>query len=534
MNTVTARTHSGLMPYAGTWDTEQVIHLLRRTTFGAKKADIDALKALTMPQAIDTLLTPLAAPAPPLNDYDVNGTIDPTVPYGQTWVNAPVNSSIEFLRRKSWFSWWGGLMLNQGANLTEKMTLFWHNHFATESAIVSRGISVYRHNALLRASCFGNFKQLVKEVTLDSAMLIYLNGYKNSNTAPDENYARELQELFTVGKINGIAPYLEDDVKAAAKVLTGYRIDATTGYYYFNSLKHDVSNKTFSAFYGNTVIIGQSGAAGETELDVLLDMIFVKDEVALNICRKLYRFFVYYEIDATTETNVIEPLATIFRNNNYDILPVLDALFKSEHFFDMANRSCVIRPPLDFIVGMCREMGMNFPDNTNVNLQYKMWYYLVNQAKGMQQEAGSPPSVAGWPAYYQAPQFHEMWINAVTLPLRTNLATRFLGTGYTTGGFTLKFDLVTFVQNAISNPFNPNTVVSECCILLLGIDISQTTKDTIKTSALLSGQAMDSYWTDAWNDYTSAPTNTTYYNAVKSRLTAMFSTLMGIAEYHLS
>ena len=187
----------------------------------------------------------------------------------------------------------------------------------------------------------------------------YLKGEKKTATAPNENYGRELQELFTIGKdATGNPPYTEDDVKAAARVLTGWRNDLVAGTTsangfnsYFDPAKHDTADKQFSAFYNYTQINGLSGTGAVSELDDLLNMIFAKDEVSLFICRKLYRYFVYYEIDAATEQNVIVPLAAVFRSNNYEIVPVLDVLFRSEHFFDVLNQGCLIKNPIDFSVG---------------------------------------------------------------------------------------------------------------------------------------------------------------------------------------
>ena len=155
-------------------------------------------------------------------------------------------------------------------------------------------------------------KQFVYEITLDPTMLIYLNGRLNTAAAPDENYARELQELFTLGKENN-PNYTEADVIAAAKVLTGWRVnpnDASFPSFYTES-RHDASNKQFSSFYNNTVITGRTGATGGTqEINDLINMIFSKStEVTRHIVKRLYRFFVYSEIDATAMQNVIEPLA---------------------------------------------------------------------------------------------------------------------------------------------------------------------------------------------------------------------------------
>ena len=150
-------------------------------------------------------------------------------------------------------------MINQDRSIREKMLLFWHNHFATETVDVGNGNLLYKHVNLMRTSALGNFKQLVRDITLDPAMLVYLNGRFNTATAPDENYGRELQELFTIGKESN-PNYTEADVKAAAKVLTGWRVDTNLNTFpsYFTSSRHDSTNKVFSSFYNNTVITGRT------------------------------------------------------------------------------------------------------------------------------------------------------------------------------------------------------------------------------------------------------------------------------------
>ncbi|HEX8461100.1 MAG TPA: DUF1800 family protein, partial [Segetibacter sp.] len=318
------RTITGLKAYTGAWTDNEVIHLLKRTMFGSKKADIDYFKTKTMSQAVDELLTPSAAlPAPPLKDYNETGALtqpDTNILAGTTWVNDPNNDgTIQSRRRASFKKWWMGNMVNQDRSIREKMTLFLHNHFSTETNDVGNAQYVYKHHAMLRTNAIGNFKNLVREITVDPAMLIYLNGQFNTATAPDENYGRELQELFCCGKGPG-SLYTESDVKAAAKVLTGWRNNPATISSYFTASRHDTTNKQFSAFYNNTVITGRTGAtAGDLELDALLTMVFNAQEVSKYICRRLYRWFVYYDIDSSVETNVIEPLAVIFRNNNYEL-----------------------------------------------------------------------------------------------------------------------------------------------------------------------------------------------------------------------
>jgi uncharacterized protein (DUF1800 family) len=527
------RTASGLNPYTGVFSKDALIHLLKRSGFGAKPSDIQALSGLSLSQVIAKILTqPSSAPTPPINVYNDANYTDPDVPYGQTWINAPyTDGTANYWREVSFKAWWTGLMVQEEQSCLEKMVLFWHNHFSTQLVEIGYARYAYINNALIRNRAFGNFKTLVKEITLDPAMLNYLNGQYNTKTAPDENYARELQELFTLGK-GPNSQYTEDDVKAAARVLTGYRINGQAQSF-FDSSRHDTANKQFSSFFGNTIIGGKTGAAGATELDELLNMIFANDEVALYICRRIYRYFVYYEIDAATENNVIAPLAAIFRQNNYEIKPVLAALFASEHFFDPLNRGCVIKSPVELTVGLCREFEVDFPNiNTNAKNAYYMWGYVQSTASNLQQNIGDPPNVAGWPAYYQEPQFYEIWINADTLPKRNQFTDRLVGSGYTRNGSTILIDPIAFVDG-LSNPADPNVLINDSLAMLYSIPVSQALKDFLKT-ILLSGQSTDIYWTSAWTDYKNNPSNASFYKIVLTRLLAFYKYLMNLAEYQLT
>lgn len=535
--TVTYRTQSGINPYTGVWGANEVQHLLKRAMFGSTRADINYFKAKTLSQAVDELLNPAATlPLPPVNDYNATNP-DPDVPAGQTWINKPTNDgNINSVRRSSFKKWWTGVLLNQDRSIREKITLFWANHFSTETVDIGIANYAYRHHALLRQNALGNFKNLIKAVTIDEGMLRYLNGYLNSNTAPDENYGRELQELFTIGKnpVTGLADYTEDDVKKAAKVLTGWRINGTTFASYFDSTKHDTTSKTFSAFYGNTTITGRSGAAGANETDDLISMIFQKNEVSRYLVRKLYRWFVYYKIDTATETNVIEPLAAIFRSSNYEIKPVLSALFKSEHFFDVLNQGCLIKSPADKIISCLREFGVTFPNNTTEYLDaYGMWNYIFNYMASMSQNIGDPPNVSGWQAYYQAPQFHEMWINSDTLPKRSRFTDSMILTGYTRNGKKIVIDAIAFTKT-LANPADPNTLLDEALSIIYRVPLTAAAKQTIKQQILLSGQVTDSYWTNAWNAYIAAPSDVPATTIVSNRLKTLYQYLMNLAEYQLS
>lgn len=535
------RTSTGLAVYTGAWTKSEITHLLKRTMFGARIDDINYFATKTMGEAVDELLNPVAAlPNPPLKDYDgVTGatTPDNDVANGTTWINSVNNDgTIQSRRRASFKKWWMGCLLQQDRSIREKMTLFWHNHFATETVDVSNANFLYKHANLLRTKALGNFKQLVRDITLDPAMLIYLNGRLNTATAPDENYARELQELFTLGKENN-PNYTEADVKAAAKVLTGWRVDNTvnTFHAYFTSSRHDATNKTFSSFYSNTTITGRTGTtAGDAELDDLLNMIFAKNvEVSRFMAKKLYRFFVHYDIDAAAEVNVIEPLALILRTNNWEIKPALTTLFKSEHFFDVLNRGAMIKSPIDHAVALCREWEVVFPTAAAEYADtYGMWNYIMSVAANNQQNIGDPPNVAGWPAYYQVPQYYELWVNTDTLPKRNQFSDLMIGNGYTRNGKKIVIDAVVFTKK-LSNPGDPNELINELFEILFQIPLSQQAKDQLKKDFLLTGQDSDYYWTNAWNIYIASPV-TANYNVVNTRLRGLFKYCMNLAEYQLA
>jgi uncharacterized protein (DUF1800 family) len=531
----TYRTHSGLNSYTGPWTANEVQHLLKRTLFGSTREDIAYFRTRTVSQAVTELLNPSAPlPAPPVNDYNSATTTDPTVAAGQTWINSPTSDgAINSQRRASFKRWWTGVMLNQDRSIREKLTLFWANHFATESNDISNAHWVYWHHALLRQQALGNFKQLVKAVTIDAGMLRYLNGYLNSASAPDENYARELQELFTVGK--DLTPhYTEDDVRKAAKVLTGWRINNSTFASYFDPARHDSTPKQFSTFYNSTTIAGRTGAAGANETDDLITMIFNKEEVSRHLCRKLYRWFVYYKIDAATEANVIEPLALLFRQSNYEIRPVLSVLLQSEHFFDVLNQGCQIKSPVDHVIGCMREFGVRFPDRiTEYADASGMWNYIRGWLQSMTQDLADPPSVSGWPAYYQVPMFYEIWINSDTLPKRNRFTDTLISSGYSRNGKRIIIDAVAFVKT-FSNPADPNALIDEALSIIYRVPLSAQARQQVKQQILLSSQTRDQYWTDAWNAHIANPGNTANYNIVNTRLKALFQYFMSQAEYQLA
>lgn len=527
------KSRAGLTQYSGAWTEKEQIHLLRRTLFGFKPSDVVTLNSMTMSQAVDMLINTVPpVPSPPINYYE-SIYPDPTnIPLGATWVTAPYgDGTVNYYRFLSIWSWWMKNILTQSMSIQEKMIVFWHNHFVCEENVVGDSRLVYNYLNLLRTHSLGNFKTFVKEMTKNPMMLFYLNGHYNIKNSPDENYAREVQELFTIGK--GANMWTEDDVKAAAKVLTGFRADTVNITYTFDPNKHETGNKTFTSFYNNTIITGQAGAAGENELDDLLNMIFAQDQtVAKFICRKIYRFFIYYNIDANIETNIISGLANTLIANNWNIKPVLLQLFKSDHFYEATTMDSLITNPMDYYLGMTKALNITINPAIGIIDETKAYYRLASLCEEIGMSPGSPPSVAGWSAYYQEPQFHEMWINSDTLPKRMkNTDALFTNSGiYVSGTYKILCDVLAYAKT-LSNPSDPDILVNDCVKYLLAIGLSQNLKDYYKN--ILTNNNANAYWTQAWNDYINNPGNVTYENIVKSRLRLMLTKLLQLAEHHL-
>ncbi|MEY3059673.1 MAG: hypothetical protein RL000_1025 [Bacteroidota bacterium] len=525
-----------LQPFRGQWDDTAARHLLRRTQFGVKLADLKNVKDIGLAASLDNLLNDqLPQPLPPVKDYNPNSAVVPDVLItgGQTWVNDPVtDGTINSLRRASFKKWWVGQMLNQQISLREKMTLFWHNHFATESVDIGNAQYLFKHHSFLRKNALGNFKHLVREITTDPAMLVYLNGQNNNKSAPDENYAREIQELFVIGKGKG-SGFNESDVKAAARVLTGWRNNAAEIKSLFDPNRHDINDKQFSEFYQNKKIVGRTGVdGGAIELGEMIDMLFATNEVALYLCRRLYVWFIHYQITPEIEEAIIVPLAQAFRQNNYEIKPVLRLLLESEHFFDPMNRGCQIKSPVDMLIGMLREMEVKLPSDSQYTTQYGLWNQLVNYLTNMQQNIGDPPDVSGWKAYYQEPGYYKFWINTDTLPKRIQYLDSLVAIGYTFGGFKMVVDGVSWIK-LFPNPEDPNSLVEALCVHLLGIDISAAHKAQLKTDFLLAGQSQDYYWTDAWELFISTPSNMANTKHVSTAVTSLIKYLVDLPEYQL-
>lgn len=530
---------TGLEAYTGAWDDRNVMHLLKRTLFGATKDTLNQCKSMTLDEVVDLLLAEPDEIEPPINNYNGVNELpdDPDIPFGETWIEAAYNNDYEGMRIISLKSWILKNMMNEGISMHQKMTFFWHNLLVTQFFGVFVSKASYQYYNMLHQNAFGNFKDLIKELTLDPSMLIYLNGTYNHKDAPDENYARELQELFCIGKGEG-SGYTEGDVQAAARVLTGHVIDWDTfeqegvGESFFLADWHDTSDKQFSSFYGNTIISGRE-QDGADELDDMLDMIFNSNETALYICRRLYNFFVYSEIDEQAEEDVIAPLAQIFRDNNYEIQPVLEALFKSAHFNDLENHGVLIKNPLDFLIASFKTSGIERPSESNLREELQYYSSLIWNMANMGLEIGDAPSVAGWPAYYQAPQYDNAWINTNTILNRAELTEIVVNWGYWISENQVFFINTLDLVSTLDDPYDPNNMLQELSDLFLGIELSDTGFSTLK-SILLDGQAEDYYWTDAWTAYINNPGNEEFKAVAENRLKPTFQWLFQTAEFQLT
>ncbi|MEL6670763.1 MAG: DUF1800 domain-containing protein [Bacteroidota bacterium] len=528
-------------PYSGNWGQAEAAHLLRRTLFGPKKSEIDWAANAGLNATLNELFKDRPMPNPPVQYYD---TGDPAEPIGTVWVESQVYNSLNFYRKNSLLAWTVGQMLESEISIREKMTLFWHNHFSLEMDVVNDARFMWRYANLLRTNALGNFQELVEKITVEPAMLRYLNGNQNvynanGNPPPNENYARELFELFSIGKGPQVGDgdyttYTETDVREAARVLTGWRDrgygwNSTTPYNQFRANKHDPGNKTFSAAFNGHTITNN----GENEYKDLVQMIFNQSATAEYICRKLYRWFVYYEINDQTETDIIGPMALLLISSNYDIQPVVRALLGSQHFYDMSVRGVLIKNPLDYTVGMLRQTEVVFPDEFNVVARYRHWYNLYALATNQLMRLFNPPSVAGWPAYYQIPAFHEMWISSVTLPARFQTAERYNSEGgYNYAGYKTLIDPIHLINQAVGDVTDPNVLVADLATLMMPRPLTQSQKDFLK-SVILPGLP-DYEWTFEYTEFANNPHDPVLRASVSNKLRDLLASLMGLAEYQLS
>lgn len=523
---------SGLLPYEGDWTHQQAAHLLRRACFGPTREEIASVESMGMNAAVANLFATIPLPPPPVNHFF---TGDSNVPIGTTWVDQPFRDDVDVgqYRWGSLRGWLYDSIQEGGMNLREKMMAFWNNHFGM--ADVGDHRVQYQYVTLFREQATGNFKNLVKDVTIHPSMLRFLNGEYSNRWAPNENYARELLELFTIGKgplvgDGDYTNYTEDDVAQMARVLTGWRnrnmwsTNVEAPYSYFDSNWHDSDPKVLSHRFENVEITNGE----ETEFETLLNIIFAKEEVSRFICRKLYRYFVYYKIDETVEAQIIEPLAQIFRDSDFEMEPVLSTLFRSQHFYDSVRAGDVIKNPMEFVLGVVRPLRWgreNFPLQLRYDSGRAMHWWIIQL--GM--DFFYPPSVSGWPAWHLSPSYNRLWLNSSTLQQRTSLTNSIGWSGIWVDGTGRPFDWFAFIAT-IDQSYDPNVLIEEVAKTFFSQPLYQTQLDELK-NFLIPGLP-DFEWTDEYGAYLGGDQSVA--TSVENKLKALFRALFRMAEFHLN
>lgn len=524
-----------IKPFSGTWDENKAAHLLRRTLFGPTYKQIQDVKTLGLTSAIDTLLS-LPAETQPLTV----SSVEEIAKKGETWVNKPYPADIQKaqltnnIRNESLGCWLIENLTHTDLSIVEKMSLFWQNHFAAESTNDAR--ASYNYMNLLRTNALGNFRELVKKITVDPCMLLFLNGNSNTKNSPNENYSRELLELFSVGKGTQVGTgdytnYTEEDIKQGAKILTGWNVQGflssteTTTSSFFIPNRHDNTNKTLSSRLGNKVIQGN----GDQEYKDYIDHLFSTDIPAKFICKKLYRWFVNYDITADVQKNVIDPLAQLLVDSDYEMKPVLKALLTSEHFYETAALGTIIKNPLEYLFSLVNSTNTKFEFTTEINYDFFKQIYGFSTVIGM--NYFRPPSVGGWTAYYQAPSYSRLWMNSSYIKLRFDVASYLLTDSFksqvdNSAIFTL--NVLDYVQG-LSNPVSAQQIVDDTALVFCPKGLPDSVKTALKL--ILTGGQPDFEWTLQYNEYLADNTNVMKKTAIVGRIRQFLDYLFKLPEF---
>lgn len=382
-------------PLAATnWNYGAAAHLLNRAGLGGTPREIEQLRALGLTAAVDRLLQ---TPAEPIEvaSHPWSQPIDLRAKRAEL-VGLKDEPGEQKARRKEMRQeqhsqlqelrfWWLNRMMTTGAPLVEKMTLFWHGHFATSAQKVKGAYAMWRQNALFREHALGHFPTLLKAVSRDPAMMVYLDLQQSKKESPNENWAREVMELFTLG----IGNYSEADVKGAARAFTGYRIDPARQEFRFVASQHDEGLNTFL------------GKSGDFSGDDVLDVIVAQPACPRFIGRKLWLFFVE---DAPAPAT-IEAMAGLLLRHEFQLRPVLREIFMSQEFYAPLVRRAQIKSPVQFLVQSCKMLETDLPPAPACE----------GALRSMGQVLLAPPNVKGWDG-------GKSWISTATLLFRYNFA----------------------------------------------------------------------------------------------------------------
>ena len=345
----------------------QVPHLLRRAGFGSSPGELSDYATLGFSGSIDRLLN-----YDSIDDSSLPSQPNVTMSYEKNPAKGEIVNLIE---------WWLDRMINTPRPLEEKITLFWHNHFATAIYKVKSPYLMFKQNDLLRSKAMGNFEDLLMGITEDPAMLIWLDGAKNRKNAPNENYGREVMEVFTTGR----GYYTEDDVKAAARAFTGYTLDSD-GNVHFEPRLHDASSKTF---------LGQTGNLGPEDVVKILAN---HPGTAKNIVTELFEYFAY----DNPGNDTINRLTQIYANTNGNIKAIVESILTSNEFVSSQSYLAQVKSPIEFVVAALRSLGATVTPTI-----------AASTLNNMGQLPFDPPSVFGWPSGLA-------WINTSSILDRIN------------------------------------------------------------------------------------------------------------------
>ncbi|MBI3510868.1 MAG: DUF1800 domain-containing protein [Bacteroidetes bacterium] len=359
-------------------------HLLHRTGFGPTPELIDRFSGMAIPDVQKEIFSDAEIiqdltiiPRPDTND---KGEVRPL----KVVVLVLKSQKEKELLNLAWID----RMAVAQAMLREKMTMFWHNHFATSANF--GWLMQVQHN-LLRKHALGNFATMLHEISKDPAMILWLNNQENKKDAPNENFAREVMELFTLGEGNG---YSENDIKQAARAFTGWAVNKK-GEFEFREKDHDDGEKE---------LFGKKGNFGGEDI---INMLLEKEQVSIFIARKIYKWFVNHEVDEER----VDELAKKFRSSKYDISDLMQYIFSSSWFYDEENIGCNIVTPVELIVRLKKLCKLEVDDQQMLALQQVLGQTLF-----------LPPNVAGWKP-------GRAWINSTSLVQRMHLPKAMLDSG---------------------------------------------------------------------------------------------------------
>lgn len=405
-------------------------HLLKRTTYRPTRERILYYASLTPQQAVDELFN--------FQEHQLSEPYDPDT--GIQWISydGQVETN-DFYLTRALMGWWMD-EASKDDSIGHMLEFFWHTVFPTNEQTNSK--FVYDHMELLRYySQNGDFKTLARKTIMDASMLIYLDNQLNRAGSVNENYAREYLELHTILKGPEDGPgsytnYTEEDVIAAARLLTGFRVDydretvdPETGIYsgYAATYAHDKEDKTFSDKFQTRTIVGRDDAEGmHDELDDFVDMIFDQQATAENICRRMYRYFVSNIITAEIESDIITPLAQSMTADPdspdyYNVNTALKTLLTSLHFYDQDDSDSddeiiggLLRSPIELLLQTMAQFNVSPPQPTDLpsmQIHYvKFWgNHLSRSIPKAGMEFYIPETVAGYPAYHQEPNLSRNW-----------------------------------------------------------------------------------------------------------------------------